>query len=61
MLKLLKYNKNLSFYKINFSYNYGFKNKKKEYKKNYYLKILKLNKYYLMYNKLNLLKFYNIF
>jgi hypothetical protein len=61
LLKLLKYNKNLSFYKINFTYNYGYNNKKKEYNKNYYLKILKLNKYYLMYNKLNLLKFYNIF
>jgi hypothetical protein len=61
LLKLLKYNKNLSFYKISFSYNYGYNNKKKEYKKNYYYKILKLNKYYLMYNKLNLLKFYNIF
>jgi hypothetical protein len=58
---MLKHNKNLFYYKANFSCAYSNKNKKKEYKEKYFLKKLKLNKFYLIYNKLNLLNFSNIF
>jgi hypothetical protein len=60
LLKLFKYNKSLLYYKISFSYNV-YINKKRKYKRSYFLKILRLNKYYLIYNKLNLLKLYNLF
>jgi len=59
--KMLKHNKNLFYYKANFSYMHHNKYKKKEYKEKYFLKSLKFNKFYLIYNKLNLLSFSNIF
>jgi hypothetical protein len=58
---MLKYNKNLFYYKANFSCAHINKYKKKEYKEKYFLKRLKFNKFYLIYNKLNLLNFRNIF
>lgn len=54
------YNKKLFFYKINFSY--GLISKKIIYKEGYSLSNInkKISNYYLIYNKLNLFKVYNI-
>jgi len=60
LLKILQFNKNSFFYKISISKFFKYKNRKKEYKKKYYFKSIKLNKYYLLYNKFNLLKLNNI-
>jgi hypothetical protein len=57
--KMLKHNKSLFYYKTSFSRAHKYK--KKEYKEKYFLKRLKFNKFYLIYNKLNLLNFSNIF
>ena len=62
LIKVLKYNKNLFYSKVklNYTVSRGFYKKKKTYKNEYYLKSLKANKLYLLYNKLNYLKILNI-
>jgi hypothetical protein len=57
LLKILS-SVNIWFYKANFTFNRFFKKRKR--KSIFFFKGFKLNKYYLMYNKLNLLKFNNI-
>jgi hypothetical protein len=60
LLKFLIYNRNIIYYRFSFyKHNNELKNVLNIYKENYYVNYLKLNNYFLIFNKMKILKFSN--